>query len=113
MPARFPRLISLLGRTIDLLKEHGVPTWPGILDDIRTKLETAQDSESAAPPLASIRNMVGVQTGVGSFGDLVISDQVGHPLPADDMELANTQLEYLKHELFLEASQAMEEAGLI
>lgn len=113
MPQKFARLLSLIGRMIGLLKDHGVPTWPGILEELRSQLESAQDAQSVAQPLASIRNMVGVQTGVDSFGELTLSDQRGHSLPDDDMELANTQLEYLKHELFLEASHAMEEAGLI
>jgi hypothetical protein len=111
MAETFPRIIELLGRTIRLLQEYGVPKWPGALADLRSELERAVNAAGAAGALSTIREMTGVQHGVGSFGDVYIEDQAGHSLPAEDIRIANTQLEYLRHELFLEASKAIEQGG--
>lgn len=86
-------LARQLTKCAAFLERYGVhPDWVSMLASLATRLR-AGDIGAAS----ELRTLFG---GMGSFNDILIHPHNGHRVDEKDIEIVNTRLDQMRHELF-------------
>lgn len=92
----------LLDEINDVLRKHNVRNWTDVLLDIANQIEQAKNLNDPSHILAFIEEIKGLYSGMGSFNDIFITDQAGHDISPEDIDIVNSRLQTLQTELYLE-----------
>jgi hypothetical protein len=101
---------ELLLQIRDLLTSVGDARWGPRLASWIAEIDELSNRDDL-PVLDHVRRTRRAVAGMGSTGDVVISAEAGHEVPADEIEISrlNAQLHHLVHSLYLITAKLLDE----
>lgn len=98
------KIQALLEEICSLLEKYRIAPWVTILKTKKEQFVSARESGDAQKLRAALKAILSIYGGMGSFGDIYVSDKAGFPIAADDVLPVNTKFQDLRTRLYVEVT---------
>lgn len=105
LPSR--RVLHMLKQIAALLRKHAERRWDERLLGAAARLKLAQDLGRADQIVASMQEILALFSGNDSLRDVSLSDQAGHKIKPEQVQMVNGRLDAMRILLVLSARQTL------